>query len=436
MFYTCHLSKTEGAKTVMNTDPIIIIGGGQAAVQLCLALRKEKVTTPILVLSEEGEYPYHRPPLSKSFLSGETSEEKLLMRPESFYSSKDVDVKLNTRVDQIDPENHTVKTAGGDFSYQKLVITTGSRARPLPSAITGADAQFAGVHMIRTLQQSKHLKQELADAGNIVIIGAGFIGLEFAAVANKMGKSVTVYDQADRVMARAVSPNISTWFSQQHQSNGIEIQLKDSVSEIIGPNKVSEVVTVSGKRQPCDLLVAGIGVIANDEIASAAGLKCDDGIVVNEYCETSVADIYAAGDCAKHPNSFANNPDISSGNNMIRLESIQNATDQARVIAACIAGKRSEYSSVPWFWSDQGEYSLQIAGLSNASDTFIERGNPDENSFSVFHYRGTELQCVDSVNSPKDHMVARKLISSGISPTVEQSGDSSFELKTLLTAPK
>jgi len=407
-------------------DPIVIIGGGQAAVQMCIALRKEKVDSPIVMLSEEREYPYHRPPLSKSFLSGDTPEEKLRMRPASFYPSKDVAVKLNSRVIKINPESRGVETDKGEFSYQSLVIATGARPRPLPSDIKGVTSEISGVHLLRELRNAKIIKQELANAENVAVIGAGFIGLEFAAVANKMAKNVTVFDLANRVMARAVSPNISAWFLQKHLSNGIDIRLNDSITEVIGTDKITELRTVAGERQSCDLLVVGIGVIPNDVIAADAGLNCADGIVVNEHCETSIAGIYAAGDCARHPNPFANNE-------MVRLESIQNATDQARVIAGCIAGKNSSYNSVPWFWSDQGEYSLQMAGLSNSSDTFIERDNPVENSFSVFHYNDGALQSVDSVNSPKDHMIARKLIANGISPDPEQAADTSFELKSLLS---
>lgn len=413
-----------------DTDkPIIIIGGGQAAVQLCLALRKEKVSLPILMLSEESEYPYHRPPLSKSFLSGETEEEKLAMRPASFYTSKEIDLQLNTYVTKIDPAGNKVFTDKGEFTFHSLIIATGARPRPLPAAVFSGSEDNAntlgGVHLLRDLQQSKKIKQELESAQNVVVIGAGFIGLEFAAVANKMGKNVTVFDMADRVMARAVAPFVSAWFDERHQADGIDIQLEDSVVNIIGIDKISEIFTNSGKKQKCDLMVVGIGVIPNDELAIDAGLNCDNGIVVNEYCETSIKGIYAAGDCAMHPNPFANNE-------LVRIESIQNATDQARAIAKCIAGSKTSYKSVPWFWSDQGDYSLQMAGLSNNSDQFVTRGDPAEGSFSVYHFSEKIMQSVDSVNSPKDHMIARKLIDKGLSPTPKQAADTEFDLKSLL----
>lgn len=415
------MSESESATDAV-ADPIVIIGGGQAAVQLCLALRKEKVSTQILMLSEEAEYPYHRPPLSKSFLSGETDDAKLAMRPVNFYESKGIQVNLHCTVTGIDPVTRTVATKGEDFSWQSLVIATGARPRALP--IPGVELD--GVHLLRDVQHSRRIKQALQSAQNIVVIGAGFIGLEFAAVANASGRRVTVIDTADRVMARAVSPDVSSWFEQMHRANGIVIRLNDSVSELKGDTKISKVVTAQGEELNCDLLVIGIGVVPNNELASAAGIECDNGIVVNEYCETSIADIYAMGDCAFHPNPFYSNK-------MIRLESVQNATDQARVVAAAIAGnKKKPYHSVPWFWSDQSEHSLQMAGLSDVPDQFVLRRGESPASFSVFHFAGSILQSVDSVNSPRDHMLARKLIAEKISPTPEQAADTDFELKSLI----
>lgn len=409
----------------LGDTPIVIVGGGQAAVQLCLALRKEKVTTPIVMLSEEAEYPYHRPPLSKSYLTGETNEEKLAMRPTSFYDSKDIRVELNCTVTGINPESRSVDTQAAVINYQSLVLATGARPRVLP--LPGAD--LSGVHLLRDYQQSRSLKQDLDSAENIVVIGAGFIGLEIAVVANGAGKKVTVFDTGDRVMARAVSPDVSAWFEKTHRANGIDIRLNDSVSEIQGGSRVTNVVTSAGDEIACDVLIIGIGVVPNMELADSAGIDCENGVVVNEYCETSVADIYAVGDCAYHPNPYFSNK-------MIRLESVQNATDQARVAASVIAGRKNAYNSVPWFWSDQGEHSLQMAGLSDNADQFVMREDASQqdggSSFSVFHFGGGKLQSVDSVNNPRDHMLARKLLSAQINPTPEQAADPDFDLKTLL----
>lgn len=427
-----------------SSSPLVIVGGGQAAVQACLALRKEKVTTPILMLSEEADFPYHRPPLSKSYLTGETDDEKLAMRPVSFYESKNVQVELNCRVSGIDLENRSVVTQAAQINYQSLIIATGAR----PRALQIPGAELNGVHVLRDVEQARSLKIELGAANNVVIIGAGFIGLEIAANANAAGKKVTVFDMADRVMARAVSPDVSSWFEQTHRSNGIDIRLNDSVdraeeSSTEGDSRVSKVVTAGGEEIDCDLLIIGIGVVPNSELAVAAGIECDNGILVNEFCETSISGVYAIGDCAMHPNPFYSNK-------FVRLESVQNATDQARTVASVIAGNKKPYHSVPWFWSDQGEHSLQMAGLSDNADLFVQRNGPvngqgndqggnqgsvvaGSNSFSVFHYGNGKLQCVDSVNSPRDHMMARKLISEQRSPTPEQAADPDFELKSLFT---
>ena len=410
-------------------DPVVVIGGGQAAVQFCLALRKEKVESRILLLSDELEYPYHRPPLSKSFLSGETDEEKLSMRPVSFYESKNVDVKLGAPVTKIETKNKSIVTGSSTHTYQSLVIATGARPRSL--SLSGVN--LTGVHSLRDLRHSRKIKSELKSAKNIVVVGAGFIGLEFASVALGMKKNVTVFDTADRVMARSVAPDVSRWFEKTHRSNGMDLRLVESVVAIEGDAKVQRVITGSGDAVDCDLLVLGIGVEPNIEIADAAGIVCDNGIVVNEFCESSVADVYAIGDCAFHPNPFFNNQKI-------RLESVQNATDQARVVASAIAGNKKSYNSVPWFWSDQGPHSLQMAGLSNGADLFVRR-EPNlpqgqsadySDSFSIFHFSDGNLQSVDSVNSPRDHMLARKLIAGQISPSPAQVADADFDLKSLL----
>jgi len=403
------------------SESIVIVGGGQVALQLCLALRKEKVDTPIVVLCEEDAYPYHRPPLSKAYLSGDTSDDDLSMRPQSFYESKLIDVRLATEALSIDRNGKTVSTSEGEVGYSHLIIATGAAPRALPVNSAGLE----GVHMLRDLQHAKRIKIELPGAQHVVVIGAGFIGLEFAAVAKKAGKNVTVLDMADRVMARAVSPTVSQWFENMHENKGIDIRLQESMKSFSGNKKIESIETSSGENIPCDLMVVGIGVVPNTSLAEDAGLSVNDGVVVDEFCKTSDPFIFAAGDCAKHPNPFAHDE-------LIRLESIQNATDQARVIAASISGKGTSYNSVPWFWSDQGEHGLKMAGLSNGSDQFVTRGDLEAGAFSVFHFKSDKLQSVDSVNSPRDHMLARKLIEAGIHPTTAQVADSEFDLKTLL----
>jgi len=253
----------------MQSEKILVIGGGQAAVQLCLSLRKHKVSAPVVMLSEESVYPYHKPPLSKCFLSGETDEEKLSMRPESFYSSKDVEVVLGCKVTAIEPASRRVTTDKGSYDYQSLVITSGARPREL--RLEGESLE--GIHLLRSLNHSKAIKTQLEQAKNVVVVGAGFIGLEFAAVANKMNKRVTVLDKSVRAMARAVSPDVSSWFEQTHRANGIDLRLEDCVSELIGEKKIEQVKTTKGKLLDCDLLVIGIGVVPNDEVAKSASAK-------------------------------------------------------------------------------------------------------------------------------------------------------------------
>jgi len=407
--------------------PIVIVGGGQAAVQFCFALRKEKVETPVVLLSEEAEYPYHKPPLSKSFLTGESDRDKLDMRPVSFYESKNIDVHLNARVVEITPESNTIRTESQSYSYSSLILATGARPRPLPlvSDIT-ANRCLGGVHYLRDLADAVQIKKELETASNIVVVGAGFIGLEFAIAAKSDQCEVTVFDMADRVMGRAVSPLVSQWYEAMHKQAAINIRLEDSIKELRGEGEIKYVVSQSGDVVDCDMLVVGIGVIPNDDLAQSAGLTCNNGIVVNEYCETSVERIYAIGDCASHPNRYADGA-------MVRLESIQNATDQARVIASALAGDKKPYEAVPWFWSDQGPHSLQMVGLGGAEDAeYVTRGDPASGSFSVFQYVDKQLVCIDSVNAPRDHMLGRKFLSAGVSPTIEQAADAQFDLKSLL----
>ncbi len=421
-----------GEVSAVSSDAIVIVGGGQAAVQACLSLRKEKVTAPVIVLSEESEYPYHRPPLSKSYLSGETDDAKLTMRPAAFYESRDVHINLNHTVTSVNAVDQVVSTQASDINYGSLILATGARPRPL--LLAGADLE--GVHLLRDVQQSRKIKQELETARNVVVIGAGFIGLEFAAVARSLSvndaeRRVSVFEVQDRVMSRAVSAEVSSWFEQMHRDNGIEIHLQESVTRLNsqpgnGGQKISSIVTASGREVECDLLLVGIGVEPNVELALEADMICENGIRVNEFCETSAPNVFAIGDCAFHPNPFY-------GNKMIRLESVQNATDQARTVAAAIAGRKKPYHSVPWFWSDQGEHSLQMTGLSDNADLFVRRDGDSANSFSVFHFSADRLQSVDSVNCPRHHMLARKLISELTSPTPEQVADPQFDLKSLIS---
>jgi 3-phenylpropionate/trans-cinnamate dioxygenase ferredoxin reductase subunit len=412
-------------------DPVVIVGGGQAAVQLCLSLRKSKYDGPIVMYSAEPELPYHRPPLSKGYLLGKTDDDKLPMRPDTFYVAKAIDLKLGVEVTSIDLAAKTVMAGTAQQSYSHLVYATGASARQLP--VEGAD--LGGVHCLRSLAHSRAIKADLEQTDSLVVIGAGFIGLEVAAAARSLGKKVTVFDTADRVMARAVAPDISRWFEQMHADMGVEIRLSEAIDSIGGADgRVSHVNCTNGEQLAAQMVVIGIGVTPEMAVAEAAGLACDNGVLVDEYCRSSDPFVYAAGDCASHPNRYASR-------DRIRLESIQNATDQARVIAAnIVAGETGQtaeltpYTAVPWFWSDQGDHSLQMTGLSFDAEQFVVRGDPASGSFSVYHYRAGNLLAVDSVNMPRDHMLARKLIEAGVSPDASQAADPDFDLKALLPA--
>lgn len=408
------------------TDPVVIVGGGQAAVQLCLALRKEKYDGAIKIFSAESEPPYHRPPLSKAYITGKADDSKLPMRPESFYPGKNIQLCLNDEVLSIDTSAKTITISSGKQAYSSLVIATGAIARPL--AIEGRGVK--AVYELRDVHDARRIKASLEEASDVAVIGAGFIGLEVAAAARQLGKKVTVFDMADRVMGRAVAPLISHWFEKTHRAAGIDIHLQESVTRIIADDsgRVTGVERNNSEIIDAQLVLIGIGVLPNTDIAAAAGIECDNGVLVDEFCRTSDPHVYAAGDCANHPNIFADG-------RRVRLESIQNATDQARVIAAAIgpnSATAKPYCAVPWFWSDQAEHSLQMTGLSFDADNHVVRGEPDSAGFSVFHYRQQKLLAVDSVNASRDHMLARKLLVAGVSPTVEQAADTSVNLLDLV----
>ncbi len=390
--------------------------------QLCLALRKEKFDGAVIMYGAEQEYPYHRPPLSKGYITGKDDDSKIAMRPASFYSGRSIDLRLADEVESIDLAERSVTAGSGSQSYDYLVLATGASPRHLQ--LPGSDLN--GVNALRSIEDARQIKKQLEQASSVVIVGAGFIGLEIAATAALMGKEVAVFDLADRVMARAVAPQISDWFENTHRQSGVRFFFGESITGIEGiDGNVSAVRRADGSNLQTQLVIIGIGVVPNTGLAEAAGIYCDNGIVVNEYCKTSQARIFAAGDCANHPNRFAQGASV-------RLESVQNATDQARVIAAAIAGKPKPYDAIPWFWSDQGANSLQMAGLGFGADQFITRGDPADNSFSVFHFKDSQLLAVDSVNHPRDHMLARKLITAGVSLSPEEASATDFDLKSAL----
>ena len=376
----------------------------------------------ITLVGEEPHLPYQRPPLSKDYLLGNTDAERILYRPKAFYEQSPVTLELSVRVQSIDPALKTVQLADGrTFPYEALILATGARVRKLP--VPGAELD--GICYLRTLADVDDIGKRLATAQKVMVIGAGFIGLEFASVASKLGKEVTVLEAMERVMARVVEPELSKFFTDLHQSHGVDIITGAQVDEFIGiDGHVSGVKTASGQQLETELVVVGIGVLPNQELAEQAGLSCGNGIMIDAYGQTSAANIYACGDCASYEHPFAEQA--------VRLESVQNAGDQARAVAAKIAGKDKPYVSVPWFWSDQYDVKLQMAGLTVGCDSHVVRGELASGSFSLWHYRDGRLRAVEAISAPRDYVVGRMLLEKQKNPSPQQASDSQFNLKSLL----
>jgi 3-phenylpropionate/trans-cinnamate dioxygenase ferredoxin reductase subunit len=402
-------------------EKVVIIGAGQAGFQIAASLRQGGFEGSVVIIGDEKNAPYQRPPLSKSYLKNLADESSIQLRPEGFYTDNSIELIRGDKVELIDRRNKQVVTASGKrFEYDKLAITTGTRPRPLD--LPGADLQ--GVHALRSYVHAADLRDDIQKHQNIVIIGGGFIGLEVAACAAGLGKNVTVLEYAPRLMGRAVSTVSSEFFKDYHQSIGVKVVTDARIERILGTERAQVIAMAGDEKIPCDLVLVGVGALPNVELAEAAGLDCDNGILVDEFAVTCDENILSAGDCTNHPNQFANG--------RFRLESVQNAIDQAKVAAATILGNSSAYIAAPWFWSDQGDIKLQTVGLPLGTDELVVRGSTNEKKFSVFHYREGQLIAVESINSAGDHMVARKLITAGISPSPAKVSDSTVELKSLL----
>ena len=406
------------------TRHVVIVGAGHGGVSLCAALRALDFAGAITLLSDEADLPYHRPPLSKAFLTNDTpeAENKLLLEPQSFYDEKCVDLRLNTRVSALDTKARTLQLADGSLvPYDELVLATGARARTL----TLPGSALEGILVLRTLEQARTLRQRLASSSSIVIVGGGFIGLEIAATARKLGKQVTVLETASRIMERSVSPEVSAYVTRKHREQGIILELDSTVSAFLGDNGKVAAVRTATREWPADLVIVGAGSLPNSELAQAAGIACSNGILVDAQMRTSAPNVFAIGDCVTFENRYADNA-------RLRLESIQNANDQARLVARLIIGEDASYEALPWFWSDQGEVKLQMVGLSIGRTHCVTRGEPELGRFSVFHYRDSTLIAVDSVNQPLEHILGRKLLAAGMSPDQALIADTGIALKSLL----
>lgn len=397
---------------------IVIIGAGQAAAQAIATLASEGYAGDLTLIGDEAYPPYQRPPLSKAYMAGDFARERLFLKPKSFYADSRCQVRLAVAAKAIDRHKKTVVLAdGGRVAYDRLLLATGARVRPLP--VPGA--QLPGVHYLRGIDDSDALRGQLKPGARLAVVGGGYIGLEVAAVARKHGADVTVIEAADRLMVRTASPQISEFYRNLHDSHGVRICLNATASAIEGEGRAQAVVTSAG-RVDADFIVAGIGVMANCELALEAGIACENGITVDEFAGTSDPDIFAAGDCTCHP---------SFDGARVRLESVQNAIDQAKHAALAMMDRPTPYREAPWFWSDQYDIKLQIAGLVRAGDTAVLRGNPASRKFSVFHLRDGVVAGVEAVNAAPDYIVGRKLIAARARVVPERLADSSIPAKQL-----
>jgi 3-phenylpropionate/trans-cinnamate dioxygenase ferredoxin reductase subunit len=380
-------------------ESLVIIGGGQGAAQVAISLRQGGFRRPILIIGAEPYPPYQRPPLSKKFLSSPQTAESLLLRPQAFWRDHEVTLHLGTAVAAVDRRRRSVTLADGrELTYANLVFATGTSARTLP--IPGADR--AGVHSLRSIEDVRRLRVELDTARRVVIIGGGYIGLEVAAVMRSEGRDVTVLEAEERVLKRVAGKATSAFFDRFHRDKGVDIRLNVRAAGILGEDRARSVRTAQDEELPADVALIAAGARANDELAAAAGIACRDGILVDEKAATGSPGIYAVGDCTRFPSRRYGRA--------LRLESVQNAIDQAKVAAASILGRAERYDPVPWFWSDQYDLKLQIAGLADDHDSEQMVGDTAAPRFSVEYRKSGRLIAVDAINDARAHMMARRRI--------------------------
>lgn len=402
------------------TESLVIVGAGQAASQLVASLRTEGYAGAVTLVGDEPYIPYQRPPLSKAFLAGELARERLFIKPEEFYTEAKVALHLNTRATAIDRARKIVTLENGnELPYSTLALTTGSRVRKLP--LPGAD--LPGCYYLRGIADVEQLQDKLKAGNRVVIIGAGYIGLEVAAVAAKHKLKVTVLEALPRVMARATCPELSAFYEDVHRKAGVDIRCNTKI-DAIEKNGAALSVKTSAGPVDADFVLIGIGIVPNVELATAAGLKVDNGIVVDNHAQTEDAAIYAIGDCANLPCTY-------STTGRVRLESVQNAIDQAKHAAAAICGKPKPYNEVPWFWSDQYDLKLQIAGLAGPQDQIVLRGDPASRSFAAFHLRDGVVVAVEAVSAAPEYMMGRRLIAARAKVAPERLADKAVPMKDM-----
>lgn len=403
---------------------VVIVGAGHAGAQAAIALRQRKFAGSIAIVGEEPELPYERPPLSKDYLSGEKTFERILIRPASFWTERNVTMVLSKHITKVDPVTKTVTAEDGtSIGYGSLIWATGGHARKLACA----GHHLAGVHTVRSRADVDRLTSELGDTMRVVVIGGGYIGLEAAAVLNKLGKEVTVLEALDRVLARVAGVTLSRFYEAEHRAHGVSLRLNtvvDSIEEREG--RASGVRLADGEIVPCDMVIVGIGIVPAVSPLIEAGAAGGNGVLVDEHCRTSLPNIWAIGDCALHASAFA-------GGVELRLESVQNANDMALIAAKAIMGEFERYEAVPWFWSNQFDLRLQTVGLSIGHDEAITRGDPLARSFSIIYLREGRVIALDCVNATKDYVQGRALVINRAKVDVEQLTEA-VALTELLTA--
>ncbi len=399
----------------------VVIGASHAAAQLAPTLRKEGWEGRIIVVGDEPYIPYHRPPLSKTFLSGEKSLDDIYIRPQMVYEKADIEFVLNTHVDVIDRENKTLALNSGDaLAYHKLALTVGSRVRKVD--LPGMDLD--GIYYLRDVGDVEQIKTRMEAGNKAVIVGGGYIGLETAAILRQAGMEVTVLEMMERVLQRVTAPEISEFYDRIHSEEGVNICCGVGVTGFEGSKEVEKVICSDANEYDADLVIVGVGIVPNVELAEAAGLEVNNGIMVDEFARTSDADIVAAGDCTLYENALYGRA--------IRLESVQNATDQARVAALTLCGKEKAYDALPWFWSDQYDLKLQIAGLSQGYDEVIIRGDrKGSRSFAAFYLKEGVVISVDAINKASEFMMGKRLINGKVKVDKAQLADENVSMKEL-----
>lgn len=398
---------------------VVVIGAGQAAASLAARLRNKGHEGKITVIGDEPAPPYQRPPLSKAYLLGEMALERLYLRPEKFYAENSIALHLSETAIAIDRRDKTVVAGGQSIAYDHLALCTGSVPRRLPASVGG---NLNGVHVVRTLKDVDDMAPACTAGKRVLIVGGGYIGLEAAAVCSKLGLQVTLVEAADRILQRVAAPETSVWFRALHESHGVDLREGTGLRRLIGDGHVTGADLADGTTLNVDLVIVGVGIAPATELAEACGLEIDNGIRVNALGQTSDPAIWAAGDCASFP----------QGDTRLRLESVGNAVDMGELVADNIMGAHRAYEARPWFWSDQYDVKLQIAGLNTGYDRVVVR--KDGGALSHWYYAGDRLLAVDAMNDPRAYMVGKRLIESGKSPDPAAVGDAATNLKALLKA--